>query len=248
MARIGGDGGDSPGRAGAAVAFEPPAKAAPIRRSSGVFVRPRPAESPAPHCPVGQREPGATCLSLRPGQPETVHVDRDSVFGTVLLRLLRGGAAVVVVACAAPDVAETTDRGRQLTVQLRTASAAALPAPAGDMWEIRVHSGKPWIYARGRRVRFRGNGRILLAHLLTSPGMTLSNAAIEQLLWPGQTGNLGARRRELVNRMNATLKSALGLDPEDLLAMPLPIDSFDHTTRINPAACRTVSDGSLTAR
>lgn len=76
--------------------------------------------------------------------------------------------------------------------------------------------------------------------------MSASNHDIEQVLWPGQKGDLGARRRELVCRINAHLKRKLGGEPGASVDLPLLIESFEHTTRINPDACRVVSDKSLT--
>ena len=95
-------------------------------------------------------------------------------------------------------------------------------------------------------MHFRGNARLLVRHLLQSPRMSASNHDIEQVLWPGQNGELGARRRELVCRINAHLKRNLGREASDPVDLPLLIESFEHMTRLNPDACRVVSDKSLT--
>ncbi len=59
----------------------------------------------------------------------------------------------------------------------------------------------------------------------------------EQLLWPHERGDLGARRRELVNRMNAKLKRALKFDEEEPHSSVLPIESSEHSTHINLETC-----------
>lgn len=107
------------------------------------------------------------------------------------------------------------------------------PLPLSRLLDVRTVSGEPGLYLGGRRLGFRGNGRLLLSQLLKSPGMCAPNDEIEQLIWPRQRGDLGARRRELVGRMNAKLKRELQMDQLWTKGAALPIDSSEHATRLN---------------
>ena len=240
----------TPAKAGAGQSGDRPGNGdeARSRRSSGVY---RVVDPPAATLDVADVRrpdtPGALRRSSVPEQRVVLDIDRDSSLGSVLRRMLGGSAAVLVMLAASPEMVNRDDRSGKLTVELR-AVPMEVPgvSPAANLFEVREVSGEMGLYVGERQVRFRGNGQLLLQHLLNSPGMSAPNNDVEQLIWPNEKGDLGARRRELASRVNAKLKRKLGLGPGETPGVPLPIESFEHTTRLNPAACRLVADKSLT--
>ncbi len=217
----------------------------PRRHSSGVFEKLVPEGNPRASAEQVARSQAVSARASRhAGHPERLSVDSGSSMGRAILRLFGAGAAGVMLVPPALDGAETADLRGQLAVELRAVSAEVVAGllPRQLLLEIRADSGRPGLFVRGQRIRFRGNEKRLLDYLLESPAMCASNDDVEQLLWRRQRGDLGARRRELVSRMNRRLKRALKLDEEESHSSFLPIESSEHSTRINLDACKAESE------
>ncbi len=170
-----------------------------VPKVSGVFAKPA-APLREPHA-VGDHsdvfeDPG-------PGEferPVVIRTHRGS--HVARLRQIAGHMVVLMVAVAAPDIAESLDRGESFTLEVSGADGAKAPRVLLRLIEIGARGA---VLVAGKPIEVTHDPLILLQLLLEGSG-GCPYAEVERKVWPAAKGDLTRCRHTLVHRLNEALE------------------------------------------